>query len=298
MEKIKLVTDSTVDLESVSSSVDLIKELDLEIVPLYVSFDDDDTNYLDGVEIHQNDIVEHVKNTGKLPKTAACGPGVYTKKFNELLNQGYSIIFIGIGSKLSSNYQAAMLGKDATTDPDRITIIDSNNLSSATGLCLLKARDFIKKGLSREEIKTKIETEIAPYIHTAFCINSLDYMVKGGRCSSLTGFLSKILSLKPIIMVVDGKLEVGKKPIGSLNNAIKVIYQDMMKEIKNCELDYLMVTHFISEPCAEYIIPIIEETCKFKNIYNTKAGSVIGSHCGPGTIGLLYITKPPKKTNK
>ncbi|MBR4237754.1 DegV family protein [bacterium] len=287
MPKIKLITDSTVDL-----SKELIKELDLEIIPLVVSFEGDDTTYYDGVNIHQKDIIEKVKKNGKLPATSCIGPGKFEEVFNEYIDKGYEIIYCGIGSKLSSSYQSVLLGRDACKNPELVTVLDSNNLSSATGLVLLKVRDFVNQGLSRAEIEEKVNKEITPNIHASFCIDTTDYMVKGGRCSALTGFIAKIFSIKPIIVVSEGKLLVGKKPIGNINVAIKTIYTDMMKEIGDCDLDYLMVTHFLSDPAAKYIIPIIEETTKFKHIYNTPAGSVIGSHCGPGTIGLLYMVKP------
>ena len=292
MPKIKLITDSTVDL-----SKELIKELDLEIIPLVVSFEGDETTYYDGVNIHQKDIIERVKKNGKLPATSCIGPGKYEEVFNEYIDKGYEIIFCGIGSQLSSAYQSVLLGRDSCKNPELVTVLDSNNLSSATGLVLLKVRDFINQGLSRAEIEEKVNTEITPNIHASFCIDTTDYMVKGGRCSALTGFIAKIFSIKPIIVVSEGKLLVGKKPMGNINVAIKTIYTDMMKEIGDCDLEYLMVTHFLSDPAAKYIIPIIEETTKFKHIYNTPAGSVIGSHCGPGTIGLLYMIKP-KKENK
>ena len=293
MEKIKLMTDSTCDL-----SVELVKELDLEVVPLNVSFEDDMTAYKDGVDIHQEDIVEHVAKTGKLPKTSAIAPGQYTEYFNKYINEGYSIIFAGIGSKLSSAYQSVLIGRNDCIDPEKVTIVDSNNLSSATGLVLLKCRDFINEGLSREEIANKIHTEIAPNLRCSFCIDRLDYMVMGGRCSAMKGFFAKVLNIKPIIVVTDGKLQIGKKPIGNLNIAIKTIYNDMMKEIKDIDPKYLMVTHFLSQPCADFIKPIINKTCQFENVYDTPAGSVIGSHCGPGTIGLLYILKTKEEAPK
>ncbi|MBP5342382.1 DegV family protein [bacterium] len=290
MSKIKLITDSTVDLTK-----ELIKELDLEVIPLVVSFDGDETTYYDGINIHQQDIIEKVKKNGKLPQTSCIGPGKYEEVFNDYIDKGYEIIFSGIGSKLSSAYQSVLIAKDSCKNPDLVTIIDSNNLSSATGLVLLKIRDFINQGLTRQEIEEKVNTEITPNIHASFCIDTTDYMVKGGRCSALTGFIVKIFSIKPIIVVSNGKLLVGKKPIGNINVAIKTIYTDMMKEIKDCDLEYMMVTHFCSDSAANYIIALLEETTGFKHIYNTNAGSVIGSHCGPGTIGLLYMVKPKKK---
>ena len=223
MEKIKLISDSTCDL-----SEELVKELDLEVIPLIVSYDGDDKTYKDGVDITSNDIIEHVKKTGKLPSTGAVGPGVFEETFNKYINEGYSVIYTGIGSKLSSSFQSATIGRNSCVDPDKVTLIDSNNLSSAIGLVLLKIRDYVNNGLSREEIKNKIDTEITPNIYASFCVDTCDYLVKGGRCSTLTGFLVKALNIKPIIVVQGGKLVVGKKPIGSLNIAIKTQYLDMM----------------------------------------------------------------------
>lgn len=293
MEKIKLITDSTCDLNK-----ELIEELDLEIIPLVVSFEDDDRTYKDGIDITSDDIYEHVKKTGKLPVTGAVGPGVFEETFNKYIEDGYSVIYTGIGSKLSSAFQSAAIGKDNSMDPSKVTLIDSNNLSSATGIVLLKIRDFINQGLSRDEIKQKIDKEVTPFLRASFCIDTCDYLVKGGRCSSLTGFLVKTLNIKPIIVVQDGKLVTGKKPIGNLNIAIKTQYLDLMKEYDNIDLDYLMITGFKTETADAFVTKLLEQNTKFKHIYHSCPGSVITSHCGPGTIGLLYLTKPVEKKKK
>jgi len=289
-EKIKLITDSTVDL-----SKELIDELDLEVIPLCVSYEGSDVVYQDGVDIHPIDIVNHVNETGKLPETSAIGPGVYEEVFNKWIDNDYSIIVTGIGSLLSANYKSIVIAKDSCKDPSKITVIDSQNLSSATGLLLLNIRDLLKKGKTREEVKEICDNDIVPNIRSSFCIDRTDYMVKGGRCSAMTGFFVKMLTIKPILNVIKGKLSLGKKPIGSLNNAIKTIYQDMMKEIANVDMNYLMITHCLSDDAEAYIEDMIRNTCKFKHIYNTYAGCVISSHCGPGTIGLLYVLKTNKK---
>lgn len=289
-EKIKLIADSTIDL-----SPELIQELEVEVVPLIVSYDQDSDTFLDGETIHPKDIIEHVSKTGKLPITSAVGPGVYENIFNEWINAGYTIIFTGIGSKLSANLNSALIGKNACVSPDKVTLIDSNNLSSASGLVLLKIRDMIKEGLSRDEIKEKCDRDITPNLRSSFCIDTTDYLVKGGRCSAITGLFAKLLYIKPIIKVMDGKLVIGKKPMGSLNNAVYTIYLDMMKEITDIDPTYLMITHFDSDNAEAYIEDVVKKTCNFKHIYNTHAGCVISSHCGPGTIGLLYLVKPEKK---
>lgn len=287
--KIKLIADSTIDL-----SKELIEELDVEVIPLLISYDGEDATYHDGVDITPKDIENHVTFSGKLPITSAVGPGVYQSVFDKWLDLGYEIIFTGIGSQLSANFQSATIGKNTCKNPEKVTLIDSNNLSSASGLVLLKIRDYLKKGLSPKEVKEAVDRDIVPNLECSFCINTTDYLVKGGRCSALEGFFAKILAIKPIIKVVGGKLTIGKKPIGTLNNAIYTIYQDMMKIITDIDPEYLMITHFDSDVAEAYIEDIVKKTCNFKHIYNTYAGCVISSHCGPGTIGLLFIKKPEK----
>lgn len=291
MEKIKLIADSTIDITD-----ELIKELDCLVVPLTLSFEDEPEKvYHDGVDIKAEDIIEHVKRTGKLPQTSAVGPGVYEEIFNAVLNEGYSIIFTGIGAKLSSNMQSVIIGREMSIDPSRITIIDSATLSSASGLLLLRIRDLINEGKTREEIKEICDNEITPYTSASFCIATTDYMVKGGRCSAFVGFMAKLFGIKPILKVNSGKLDLDRKVIGSINQALYNIYQELMKNIERIDQKYLMITHFASDAAEQYIKKIIEDTCHFENIYCTHAGCIISSHCGPGTIGLLYNMKKEEK---
>ena len=293
MEKIKLISDSTCDL-----SKELVKELDLEVVPLLVSYEGSDEAYKDGIEITLEQIKENEKKTGKLPSTSAVGPAIYTEIFDKYISEGYSIIYTGIGSTLSANQQSVTLGRNACKDPEKVTLIDSLNLSTCTGLLLLKIRDLIEAGKTREEIKQIADTEIVPNLRGQFSINTMDYLIKGGRCSQLAGFVVKLLSIKPIIKVVEGKLVIGKKPIGHIKLSVKTQFDDMMKEISDVDMDYCMVTGFDNDDTEKYIVDMIEKNCKFKHVYATKCGSVIGSHCGPGTTGILYLKKPSKKTNK
>ena len=293
MEKIKLISDSTCDL-----SKELVEELNLEVVPLLVSYEGSDEAFRDGVDITLDQIKEKEKQTGKLPSTSAVGPAIYSELFDKYISEGYSIIFTGIGSTLSANQQSATLGRNACKDPEKVTIIDSLNISSATGLLILKIRDLVEAGKSREEIKEICDKDYVPNLRAQFSINTMDYLIKGGRCSQLAGFVVKLLSIKPIIKVVDGKLIVGKKPIGHIKMSVKTQFDDMMKEISDVDMDYCMVTGFDNDDTEKYIVDMIEKNCKFKHVYAQKCGSVIGSHCGPGTTGILYLKKPSKKTNK
>ena len=295
-EKIKLITDSTCDL-----SKEIVDELNLEVVPLIVSYEGTDETFKDGIDITLEDIKKHVKETGKLPITSAVGPSIYTDLFNKYIEEGYAIIFTGIGSTLSANFQSAMIGKNTCSDPEKVTLIDSRNLSTAIGILLLKIRDLINEGRNRDEIKEYCDKHIVPNLRAQFCIDTPDYLVKGGRCSQMAGFVVRLLSIKPIIKVVDGKLVVAKKPIGTLNNAVFTQYQDMAKVISDVDDNYCFITGVDDEETDKYIRDVIEKNCKFKHLYSTRAGAVISSHCGPGTIGVLYLMKPteevpPKKT--
>ena len=291
-EKIKIITDSTCDL-----SKEIVDELNLEVVPLIVSYEGSDKTYKDGVDISFEDIRKHVDETGTLPITSAVGPAIYQEVFNKYISEGYSIIFTGIGSTLSANFQSAMIGKNTSDDPDKITMIDSMNLSSAIGILMLKIRDMIEEGLSRDEIKEVCDRDIVPNLRAQFCIDKPDYLVKGGRCSQIAGLVVRLLSIKPIIKVINGKLVVAKKPIGTLKNAVYTEYMDMFKQISDVDMNYCMITGVCDEDTEPYIRDIILKNCKFKHVYTTRAGAVISSHCGPGTIGVLYLMKPEKKKN-
>ncbi|MCR5740932.1 MAG: DegV family protein [Gammaproteobacteria bacterium] len=292
-EKIQIITDSTCDL-----SKEIVEEANLVVVPLVVSYEGTEDVFHDGVDITPADIKAHVAETGKLPITSAVGPAVYQEIFNKYIDLGYTIIFTGIGAALSANFQSAMIGKNTCKDPDKVTMIDSANLSTASGILILKIRDMIEQGLSREEIKEISERDIVPNLKAQFCIDTPDYLVKGGRCSQMAGFVVRLLSIKPIIKVVDGKLIVAKKPIGTLKNAVYTEYLDMFKQISEVDDSYCFITGFDDDETEAYIKDVIEKNCKFKHVYCTKAGAVISSHCGPGTIGVLYLLKPSKPANK
>lgn len=286
-EKIKLITDSTCDL-----SEELVKELDLCVVPLLVSYEGSEVTYRDGIDITIKDIEKHVKETGKLPITSAIGPANWQETFDKYIDEGYSIIFTGIGSTLSANFQSAMIGKNTCKDPEKVTLIDSKNLSTATSILIFKIRDMINEGKTREEIKEICDRDIVPNIRGQFCIDTPDYLVKGGRCSAVAGLLVKLLRIKPVVKVVDGKLTVAQKPIGTIKNAVYIQYQDMLKQISNIDPNYCFITFVDSDEANEYIREIILKECNFKHVYSTNAGAVISSHCGPGTIGILYLMKP------
>lgn len=283
MNKVVIITDSTVDL-----SKDLIEKFEIKVMPLYVIFDDE--TFHDGVDIDNPKLFEKVEEYNKLPKTSGAAPGDFVKFFTPYIEEGYDIFYMGIGSDLSCTYRSAMIAADMF-DEGRVVVCDSKNLSSGIGLLVIKAAKYRDMGLSANEIKEKIDL-ITPHVKSQFVVESLDYLYKGGRCSGVAKFFGTMLRVKPLIVVRNGKLSVGKKIIGSVKKALNVMIDLFMKDLKNVDPDCVLVTGVCAKNNEDYIRSIIdnEEVHKYvKDIYYTEAGSVIASHCGKGTIGILYI---------
>ena len=283
MNKVVIITDSTVDL-----SKDLVEKLNIKVMPLYIIFDNE--TFQDGVNIDNPKLFAKVEEYKKLPKTSGAAPGEFVKFFTPYIEEGYDIFYMGIGSELSCTYRSAMIAA-GEFPKGRVVVCDSMNLSGGIGLLIIKAAKYRDMGLSALEIKEKID-QITPHVKCQFVVESLDYLHKGGRCSGVAKFFGTMLRLKPLIVVRNGKLSVGKKIIGSVKKALNVMIELFMSDLKNVDPDCILVTGVCATENEDHIRHSIdnEEVHKYvKNIYYTEAGSVIASHCGKGTIGILYI---------
>lgn len=282
MNKIKIISDSTCDL-----SPELIAKLDLEILPLIVSIGDE--SYLDQKELTTAELYQKVDSTGIMPKTAAVSPAIFEEAFQKFVDQGYDVIYCGIGSTLSATYQNACIGASSFSN---VYCIDSQNLSSGIGLVLCKIDKLRSEGKSAPEIKEYVEKYVVPNVRSQFAINTFDYLHKGGRCSGMTKIIGTALMIKPVIAVRDGKMQVAKKPLGKLKKAINIIMEDAISIKDQIDTDFMMITHSQNSEMAELFLPKLKENFpEIENIYETHAGCVISSHCGKGTLGILYILK-------
>lgn len=281
MGKVVVITDSTCDL-----SKKLIEENDIKVVPLYVNFDDE--IYKDGVEMTSEKLYEYVDVKKKLPKTSACSVGDFITIFKQYLEEGYEVFYTGIGSKLSSTYANALLAKE-DLDTDKVQVSDSGNLSTGIGLLLLKACKFSSEGKNAKEVKEAVDA-LVPNVRSKFVVESLDYLHKGGRCSGVARFFGTMARLKPVIAVIDGKLDVIAKPIGK-RKGLKVMLDDIIENKDNIHTDCVMVTHTYADEDAAYIKETLANEIPEAHVEETTAGCVISSHCGKGTIGILYIKK-------
>jgi DegV family protein with EDD domain len=280
LNKVVILSDSTCDLTQ-----DILRQINVPIIPLHVIFNGE--SYDDGLNLPTNQMYQMVDKLGVLPTTSAVSPGEMIDFFSTYINQGYDIVYLGIGGGLSATLQSAHVASLEFPE-DRIFLVDSQNLSSGTGLLVLKAAQLRDQGMSAKEIKQKIE-QIVPKVRSQFAIETLEYLHRGGRCSGTARLFGTMLKLKPIIKVIDGKLQVGKKPIGKMTRALDVMLDEMEPLLDTIDSNFVMVTHSIADEAANYAITRLKQLNKFKDIHETQAGCVISTHCGKGTIGILYI---------
>lgn len=279
--RVKIISDSTCDL-----SQDLIQKNNIGIVPLIVTKDSQE--YLDRITITPADIFAHVASGGSLCSTAARGVAVYQEEFAKYAKEYDGIIHINIGSCFSSSYQNACI---AAEDFDNVRVIDSQNLSTGHGLVVLKACDLAETAKDLDELKSQLD-EFASRVEASFLLDRLDYMVKGGRCSGAAALGANLLNLKPCIEVKDGKMVVVKKYRGHIEKCMAAYVKDRLAGRENLEEDRIFITHTdVSKESLEAVHSGVRQYGNFKNIYETVAGCTISCHCGPGTMGILFVRK-------
>ena len=278
---IKIISDSTCDLPK-----DLLEKYNIAIVPLTVVKNDE--AFSDGVTITTDDIFAHVAAGGNLCSTAAVGVLDYQEKFAEFADKYDAVIHINISSELSSSYQNATLAAD---EFDNVVTIDSRNLSTGQGLVVLKACELAESATSVEEIKENL-IDFIPKVESSFLIDRLDYMVKGGRCSTVAALGANLLGLKPCIEVKDGKMSVVKKYRGNYAKCLASYVKERLDNRDDLDRNHLFVTHTpVSDECKKSVADAVQQYADFKNIYWSTAGCTISCHCGPGTLGVLFAKK-------
>ena len=278
--KIKIITDSTNDLGR-----DLLEQLNIDVIPLTVNFDEE--SYLDSVEITTKELYEKVEAKGQLPKTAAVPIQKFIDVFEKYINEGYEIVYTGISKSLSRTFENAFFAAQEVNS-EKIHLVDSMNLSTGIGLLLMKACKYRDQGMSGAEIKERLESD-RENVKSQFAIETMEYLHKGGRCSGVTRFVGSLLKLKPIIQVRDGKMGVGKLPRGKMTIALNALVKQLEEDLPKLDKDVVIITHSLASEYADYIKEKISEFLGDIPVICTQAGCVISSHCGKGTVGILYM---------
>ena len=279
--KIKITSDSTCDL-----SREQIAKYDVHILPLAVAMGEN--NYRDGGDITPEQIYAHVAKGGDLPKTAANNIADYAEAFAKYSKEYDAVIHLNISAEFSSCHQNACL---AAEEFENVYVVDSRNLSTGHGLLVIRAYELAEAGKTGAEIAEELRGMV-DRVDASFILNQLEYLKKGGRCSAVTVLGANLLKLKPCIEVKDGKMGVGKKYRGAFEKCLKEYITDRLSDRDDLELDRVFVTHSgISEDLVKLAVNTVRELQPFKEICITQAGCTVSSHCGPDTIGVLYIHK-------
>ncbi len=283
MGKIRITADSTCDL-----SESLLQKYEISILPLNIVLDM--KSYSDGEEISPDEIYAWSEKMHKTPKTAAVAYDRALEMAAAFQKNGDEMIFFGISESMSTTCNVMRMVKEELNYTG-MYVIDSQNLSTGIGLQVLRAAELAGQGLAAQEIVTQIEQERGR-VRASFVVERLDYLAMGGRCSSVVALFGGKLKLKPRIEVTDGKMEAGKKYRGNQDKVILKYVQDMEMQLRQADPHRIFITH---SGCEEAVIRSVEEYLKglhhFEEILITRAGGVISSHCGPGTLGVLFYEK-------
>lgn len=278
---IKITTDSTCDLPR-----RLLEQYDVTVFPLGVV--KAGKLYHDGVDIRTADIAAHVDAGGEITTTNAVNAADYEEAFRTLTGRYDAVIHINIGSGFSCCHQNAKL---AAEEVPEVFVVDSGNLTVGTGLLVLAAAESAREGKSVTEILDQLE-DMAPRLETSFVLDRLDYMKKGGRCSAVTALGANLLKIHPCVEVIDGRMSVTKKYRGNIAKVVSDYVQERIRDRTDLDTRWMfLVDTCPGDELAGIAREILKEDGRFDEILEAKAGCTIFCHCGPNTLGLVFLRK-------
>lgn len=279
---IKIIADSTCDL-----SKDLIEKYDIAILPLHINLGDEE--YMDGVTITPDEIYKWSDANNTTPKTSAASIEDTIEVLKPILDAGNEVVMFCIASGMSTTINVFNMAVQELDAEDKVRVIDSANLSTGIGLQVIEAACMAREGKTLDEIASAIE-ELKTRVRASFVVDILTYLHRGGRCSGLAALAGGMLKLHPKIVVKDGVMGPDKKYRGKINSAIMNYAQDMEENLLKAKKDRVFITHSgCDQEAIDSVKAYLESLNVFDEILVTRAGGVVSSHCGPGTLGVLFI---------
>lgn len=279
---VKIIADSTCDL-----SDELLKKYDIDIIPLYINLGDD--AHMDGKDVTPDEIYAWSDENKTTPKTAAFSIEQASEAFLPYIRENTEIICFSISSQMSAANNVMRLAAQALAAEDLVTVIDSASLSTGIGLQVIEAAIMAQQGKTAAEISAHI-VEIQPQVRASFVVDTLTYLHRGGRCSGMAAFAGSALKLHPMIVVEEGKMSPSKKYRGKMKHVLQTYVEELKENLLTARPDRVFITH---SGCDQEMIDAVYKTLDdlhyFDEILITRAGGVISSHCGPGTLGVLFI---------
>lgn len=281
---VHISADSTVDLSS-----ELVERFGITVLPMLVTLDGD--TRLDGIEVVPQDLFAYTQKTGQLAKTAAQSSAYYIDRFRELTQDGGAVIHFTISASMSSAYNFACL---AAEEFENVYVVDSMNLSTGIALLVLKAAEMAADGADAETIVNTVNG-LRTKVDASFVVDTLEFLHKGGRCSTIAMLGANVLKLKPCIQVKEGAMDVGKKYRGRMDSVLREYVADALHDPDDIDLSRIFVTHTCGDdPIVGEIVKLVRGTLPFREVLTTSAGCTVSAHCGPGTLGVLFIRKSDK----
>ena len=281
MTNVKITCDSTCDLPQA-----LYAKYDVDVAPLAVALGEE--LHRDGVDISATQLFDYVKKSGVLPKTSAVSMGEYLDLFGKYVNEGRTVIHISLSSNLSASHQNAVL---AAEELGNVYVIDSRNLSTGSGHLVIEAAEMAAQGLDAAAIAARLN-EMKERVDASFVLQTLEYLQKGGRCSSVTALGARALQLRPEIRVADGGMGVGKKYRGSMEKSVLDYVRGRLEGRDDVDTHRIFVTHSpMDQAVVDKAMALVKELHPFEEVIETSAGCTICSHCGPNCLGVLFFKK-------
>lgn len=279
---VKIISDSTCDL-----SPELIAKYDIDILPLHILLGEDE--YEDGKNITPEQIYSWSDENKTTPKTSAPALTDAIELFKQYIDEGREIVCFSISSSMSTSGNVMRIAAEELEAEDRITVIDSANLSTGIGLLVIEAAIMAQNNHTVEEIVSAIEA-LKPNVRASFVVDTLTYLYRGGRCNAVSAMAGGVLKLHPKIVVENGAMNASKKYRGKINSVIMTYVKDMEDDLKEARPNRVFITHSgCDRTIVEEVHSYLENLGVFSEILETRAGGVISSHCGPGTLGVLFI---------
>ena len=279
--KVKISTDITCDLPR-----EFIERYDIGVLPLYIIRDG--VSLRDGIDITAQDMYEYTERTGKLCSTSAVTVADYTAAWTEWLKDADAIVHVAFSSELSASCNNARIAAGEFTN---VTVVDSLNLSTGFGHLVLDAALMAEKGMDPADIAAEIE-RLVPKVDVSFVLNTLDYLRKGGRCTSVQALGANLLGLKPCIEVIGGKMTVGKKYRGKIEAAYVQYIKDRLANRSDIDTRRVFITDSgLPDELRQRLREVVLSCQPFEEVYNNRAGCTISGHCGPWCMGVLYYHK-------
>lgn len=280
---VKIIADSTCDLTK-----DLTEKYNITILPLHILLGE--AEYEDGVDITQAEIFAWSDCNKTTPKTSAPSIEHAVEIFEKELKDATELVVFTISEDMSTTANVCRMAAEEIEAEDRVHVVNSENLSTGIGLTVIEAAIMAKEGKTGAEIVEAV-ADIIPRVRASFVVDTLEYLYRGGRCSGLSAMLGTAIKLHPRIVVKGGKMSSDKKYRGKMSSVTVSYAKDLESELMNAKKDRVFITHTSNDrELIESVRSYLKGLNIFDEILETTAGGVISSHCGPGTLGVLFIS--------